>query len=189
MGMSSLTFTMQVSAQATCQNNLTPSAAGPVSNNSSPLAKYTAGTAAANAAVGGANESCLFITSITASSSAIIDYQSLTDLLNTAGVNLVRIKMIWHTLLNASLDSVNGTSASSVTIGNNGANDWISQSNTGWFGSNTSTLVIPNGGFVAFGTPSAGGVTVDNTHHVCKAVNADANYSAKLQTTLCGADS
>ncbi len=189
MGMSSLTFSQQFNGQASCQNNLTPGAAGPIVNASSPSVRYSYGTAAANAAVGGSNEAALFITSVAGSGSATIDFTSVTDLLNTAAVSLARIKAIWFCLLSAALDSVNGTAATSVTLGNNSGNDWISQSHTGWLASAASVMDVPNGGSVGFCTSSAGGILVDNTHKIEKVTNNDTVVAAKLQTFLCGGDS
>lgn len=185
-GMSTLTAKGQMQTLLQAQNNLTPQAAGPIQNVSTVTKTFSLGTAAANNAANGADECALFITSVGNSGNSNIDLTNITDLLNTAAVSLSRVKWTQMQLLSAADDSANGNTCSSCTIGNNGTNDWISQSHSGWLATAASVFDLPNGGCLAFGTPSANGVVVDGTHKLIHVVNNDAGNSAKFQLALIG---
>lgn len=186
MALDSLAAALTVGLNWTAQKDITGSDYQPLTNATNISKKSTLGTSANNNALGGANELASFVQSISASSSATIDLTSLTNILQATGVSLARVKAVVIRLLSATDDSVIGTAASSITIGNNASNDWTSQSGTGWLGTATSTFVIPNGGVLAFATANAGGVLVDATHKIIKVANADASLAAKVQITLIG---
>jgi len=191
MGIPSLTSRMSLSFNVNAAFTPTPSNLGQTVNESSPLMTMSISTAAANAAVGGGDEFASNIITVTASSSATLDLTSVQNILQTAGVTLARAKEIAFALLSSSnttpaYDSVNGTLAASVTLGNNGSNDFISQSGSGWLGSASSTFVIPNGAVMGFMTPSAAGVVVDSTHKIEKITNNDGALTAACQYFLGG---
>ena len=185
MAIDVLSYKASVGSTMQAQKNNALAAATPLTNNPSPSKAISLGTAAANNAAGGADEAALFLVSIAASSSATVDLTSITDILNQSA-SLARGKHIRIQLLSASDDTVNGTAASYVTIGNNGSNDWVSQGGTGWFHGATSSFDVPNGGYMEFGVGNGAGVAVDGTHKIIKIANADAGLAAKVQISLCG---
>lgn len=186
MALSSLTFKSTVNISINAQNNLTPTNLGPVQNSSNLSKVNSLGTAAADAAVGGADEVFSYIISIAGSGTATLDLTNQTDVLNVASVSLARVKDVQFQLLSTTDDTVNGTTCTSVTMGNNGSNDWVSQSHNGWFLTNTSNFDLPNGSLMRFSTPSATGNVVDSTHKIIKFTNNDSTNTAKIQPTICG---
>lgn len=190
MSLSTLTYKLTVSQNIQALKTLTGSTDfNPISNTTNINKAVSLGTAAANAAAGGADELAAFVTSITASGSATIDLTALTDILNQTSVTLARVKSIIFRLLNAADDATNGTAASSVTIGNNGTNDYISQSHGGWLASATSTFDVPSGGWMGYGVGNAAGNVVDGTHKIIKVANNDGSLTAKVQSVICGGTS
>lgn len=187
MGLSSLANSgITVKDSWTAQNNITGSDYSPITSSGTITKAVTQGTAAANAAVGGADEKISFIQSIGASASVSIDLTALTDVMQTAGVSLARVKTILIRLLNVADDSVVGTAASSITVDATITNGLTSQSGSGWLTNSTSKFDVPSGGFVAFGTVTAAGVLVDGTHKILKLTNNDGALTAKVQITIDG---
>jgi hypothetical protein len=199
---SSLTATITAAIGWNASNTLTGSDYAPNSNNSTPKKQLSLGTAAANAAAGGADELYSAITSLAGSASASIDLTSITDILATAGVSLARVKGIMIRLLSVIDDTTIGTAASAINIDNTVANALSATTNSGWFnnaneGTATggagdatgSKFCIPNGGVLLFATPSAGGVVTSGTKKIIKLTNLDAAVIAKVQVTVLGASS
>jgi hypothetical protein len=171
----------------TASNNITGSDYSPSQNASTIKKSLSVGTAVADASAGGGDELVSFVQTVGASASVSVDLTTLTDIMQSTGVSLARVKGVVIRLLSATDDTVVGTAASSVTIDGTVANGWTSQAFSGWFGNATSKMDVPNGGVLAFGTPSAAGVLVDATHKVLKVTNNDAGLSAKVQISLQGA--
>lgn len=189
MGISVLTYKATVNSAINAQTNVTPSAAGAITSNSYPTKSLTIGTSAANNAAGGGDEAFLFILTAAASGNASVDLTSITDVLGASAVTLARVKHIRIQLLSAADDSVNGSACTSVTVGDSGTDDWISQSLTGWVTAAAAKIDLPNGAFVEFGAPSAGGVLVDSTHRVVYVLNNDSGHAMAVQFTGAGGDS
>ncbi len=116
--------------------------------------------------------------------------------LSAAFVNVVgnptatwaRIKAVYIQLLSVAQDVTNGTACSSITIGNNGGNDWISQSFSGWLGAAASVFDLANGQQMSWSTDNAVGTVVDGTHKIMKLTNNDGAVAAAVEITLIGAD-
>jgi len=189
MAMSSLAVTVTAGISVVASNTLTGSDYGANSNSTNIKKNLSIGTAAANAAAGGSDELYSAITSLAASASASIDLTSITDLLQTSGVSLARVKAIMIRVLSTTDDSSIGTAASSVKVDGSVTNGLVSQSGTGWLFNSSSLFEIPNGGVLLFATPTAGGVLVDGTHKVIKVTNVDGSVIAKVQVTVCGGSS
>lgn len=189
MALSSLTATLQMSLNWTAQNNITGSDYSAVQQSTNIRKSLTVGTSLGNAVAGGADELISYVVSIAGGGTATIDFTSLTNILQTAGISLARVKFIAIRLLNVADDSVVGTAATYVTVGANATNPFFSQSGSGFLATNTSSLDVPSGGVFAFGTPSAAGVLVDGTHKILKIVNGDGAVTAKVQLSLVGGTS
>ena len=186
----SLTTTISSIVNANAQQTLAnaPTAFpqfGP-SGNITRAVQYNTGTTTAK----GANQQMSKIISVTAGGSTTIDLTAaFTNIVNASNATFARIKGIRISLLSVADDSVNGTAASSITIGNNGSNDFTSQSgNRGWFGSATSTFDLANGDDVCWKTVSANGVVVDATHKIIKITNNDGAIAASVLVEILGAD-
>ena len=185
-------LTVQMGWTATLQLGGGASAIAPLSSSNSIKKTLTAGTTAANAAVGGANEMYSAMTALTASASVSIDFTSVSDIMGQTAGSFARLKGIMAQLLSATDDSVNGTAAAAVNIDNTVVNALSAQSNSGWFnngaegGASGSKFCIPNGGVLAFGTPSAGGVVIDSTHKLCKLTNLDSGITANVLLSAFG---
>lgn len=199
VSLSTLSATLTAQLSWTATKTLTGTAYSAITNQSAIKKALSLGTSAANAAVGGADELASFVTSVSASSSSSIDLTAMTDILNQSSASLARAKAIVIRLLSASDDATNGTAAASITLDNTVTNALSAQSHSGWFdnaheGTATggmgdatgSKFTIPNGGFLAFGTPAAAGVLVDGTHKVVKITNNDGAIAAKAETSFVG---
>ena len=189
MGISSLTYKSTVNSAINAANNATPTAAGGQFSNSYPSKSLSIGTAAADNAAGGGDEAFLFILTAAGSGNASVDLTSITDVMGTASVTLARVKQFRIQLLSAADDAVNGTACTSVTVGDSGTNDFISQSLSGWVTAAAAKVDLPNGSYVEFGTPSAGGVVVDSTHKIIYVLNNDSGHTMAVQFTGAGGDS
>jgi len=156
------------------------------SGNITRAVQFTTGTTTAR----GANQQMAKIISVTAGGSTTIDLSAaFTNIVNASNATFARIKGIRISLLSPTDDSVNGTLASSITIGNNGSNDFISQSgNRGWLGSAASVFDLANGNDVCWKTVSANGVLVDATHKIIKITNNDGAVAAAVMVEFLGAD-
>jgi hypothetical protein len=185
MPIGTLTVSDSETISITGQNTLTGSDYSPLTSGQSISAKYSFGTAAANGAIGGADEAASFLTTIGASSSVTLDVGVLVDVMQTAGVALVRVKEIVVRLLSAVQDAVNGTVASAITIDGTVASALLSVAGSGWLTNATSKFDIDNGGKLSWCCGKAGGVLVSGAGKV-KLTNLDAGLSAKAQTTFVG---
>lgn len=191
MAINSLTFTGSTLAKWTAQNTITGSNYQPLTNSGNIQKSVSLGTAAANAAVGGADQLISYIVNIAISSSTTIDLTSLTNILQQSGVSLARVKFYQFRLLSVDDDPVYGTLCSSVTIGNAASNS--QQFNL----SAAATMDVKTGGDATYFDPSASGYVVDGTHKNVKIVNNDAtsggsgvtSHVAAVQITLCGGSS
>lgn len=195
MAIDNLTASLTAAATWTAQKNQTGTDYPPLGSSGTISKKLTMGTAAVNNTAGGADEFVSFLQTLLNSASASIDLTNLTDIVQASGISLARVKGIMIRLLSTTDDATYGTASNSVLVDGTVTNALSSQSNTGWFGNagegtaNGSRVVIPNGGFLAFGTPAALGVLVDGTHKIIKVTNQDAGVPAKVQISLIGGTS
>lgn len=131
---------------------------------------------------GAVNIISAFIQAISASSGATINLQSLTDVLGATVTSMTKLKEYLFCLLNATQDSVNGTAAASVAIGNAGSNQCpLAMSST------TTTYTVNNGGNWAHGDPGASGITVSSTVKNVLVTNNDAGLAAAVLCAFGGA--
>lgn len=148
-------------------------------------------TAVGNAVALGGNEGGRVIVSIAGGGNTTVDLRSIVDALGSTVV-LARAKSISFRLLAAADDSVNAPTpnATSVTIGDSGANDWTTQSNSFGPGA-TWAFTIKTGGRILFdcGPDDAAGGPVDSTHHLIKITNNDGTNTAKVEVMFNGGDS
>ncbi len=186
MAISSLAAGFKITANWSAGNSLTGSDYAQTQNATAITKTLSIGTTAANAAVGGGDELYSAVTSLAGGASASIDLTSVTDILATAATSFARVKAILIRVLSTTDDSVIGTAASGAMIDGTVANALLSASGSGWLKAATSTFDIPNGGFIAFGTPSATGVLVSGGAKVIKVTNNDGAVTAKVQITVIG---
>ena len=195
MALDSLAATFKLQLGWTAQKNITGSDYSPNQNSTTISKSGTIGTTAANNAAGGGDELYSAVTSLAGSASASIDLTAVADILNQSGISLARVKAIVLRVLSTTDDAVIGTAAVGVAIDNTVANALSSQSNSGWFSNaaegaaNGSKFTVPNGGAVAFFTPSATGVLVDGTHKIIKLTNLDGAVTLKAQLSVVGGGS
>lgn len=189
---SSLSATFTGSITWNAANSLTGSEYSQNTNSTNLRKAMTGGTSVANAVAGGGDELYSAVTSLAFGASASIDLTSLTDILQTSGVSLARVKWIMIRVLSTTDDSSIGTAATPLLIDNTVTNALSSQSSAGWFANaaegaaNGSRFHVPNGGILLFGTPSAAGLVVDGTHKIIKFTNSDGAVTMKVQLTVFG---
>jgi hypothetical protein len=112
----------------------------------------------------------------------------VTNILNTANVNLARIKGFHIRLLDTTDDATYGTNCTSIRVG--GAASTQQQLiftttdavNTG----NTAAATVYKGGSLQYFDRTAAGLTVSNTARSLLFLNNDATNAAKIQLTLVG---
>jgi hypothetical protein len=187
-GINTLTFTRTDAASFNGQGAAAASSLGALSNGATVSVKNAVGTSSGNAAVGGGDEAAAFLTTISASGDASINLTSLTDILGTSAVSLARVKDLSVNLLSEAQDATYGTNCTSITLGDSGTDDWVTQSHGGGLGA-TSTFDLPNGGNLAASFPTAAGNVVDGTHKYLYVVNNDASNAAKVLTVIAGGSS
>ncbi len=122
------------------------------------------------------------ILAISASSSATLNLQSLTDVLGTAGVVLTKIKTWLFVLLSAAQDSTNGTIASACVIQGGTSNP-----NTLSMAGTTPTYTLNNGGVWYHADPGSAGVTVSAGAANVKVANSDGANAAAVFYEVGGA--
>lgn len=115
------------------------------------------------------------------SGNTTIDLTSFLNALNLSASSFARIKAIRFRLLSAT--ETNGTAANSVTIGNAGSN-----SHPLFLGGGTNTIVLANGGAVAWAVASAAGVAVNSSQRNIFIVNGDAGLNAKVEVVVLGGE-
>lgn len=116
-GLSSLAVTVSSGFNWQAGLNMTGSAYNPVSNPGNITKSYSIGTAAANGAVGGADEVFSFQQGITAGSSATLDLTAMTNLVLQASVAIVRVKSFQIRLLSATDDPTITPAPTSTSVG------------------------------------------------------------------------
>jgi|SRR5579871_396274 len=190
-GMSALTVNSRLTLPITAQNNVTGADYSPTANQSTINKTLTLGTASANGAANGSDEIYSTILTVTGGSNTTIDLTNITDLLNTAAVNLVRVKMILIRNLDSVDDPTNAPApnASFITVGNNGANDFVSTSGSGWFNTAASVFDVAKGDFLFWGTKGTAGSVTSGSKKIIKLVNGDGTNTAKIQVTIIGGSS
>lgn len=143
------------------------------------------GAAVAN----GINQVMSRIYSVAGGGTTTIDLTAaIRNVVNDGTATLARIKGFMVRLLSVADDATNGTAASSITLGNSGANDWTSQGGSTGLGSATSTFVVKNGSWMGFGNDDAAGTVIDATHKNLKIANNDGAIAAAVELTFFGAD-
>ncbi len=180
MAISSLTVTTNQTQRWNAQNTSTGSIA-PIVNGSQNNAQQTYGTAAANAALGGADEYFNFLITLAASASSTLDLTTMTNVLNQASVSIARIKAYQFQLLSVAQDATNGTACSSVTIGNAVSNAQLFN-----LGGTTPTFTVYTGGAWSYQDERAGGFTVDGSHNNLKFLNNDGAVAAAIRVQIIG---
>lgn len=103
-GLSSVVGTISTEFKWVAQQNLTGGVYSPIQNSGDIRKNYDCGTAAANSASGGCDQVFSFQQSIAAGSSATIDLNAMTNLLNQTNIALARIKGYQIRLLSATDD-------------------------------------------------------------------------------------
>jgi hypothetical protein len=126
--------------------------------------------------------------SIAGGGNTTIDLTSFANAVGDAASSFTRVKAVRIRLLSTADDATNGSAASSITVGNNAADDWTSQGGSGGFGTAASTFVVPNGGFFEFGVPNTAGIPVDATHKIIKIANNDGAVAAKVEVMIIGGE-
>ncbi len=189
MALSSLTFSTNISTQWTAANNITGSDYSPTTNPTTFAKKISLGTTVANSASGGSDEIYSAITTVTTSNTATLNLQSITDIMSTTGVTLIRAKSILIRNLSTTDDPVSGGGASSITVGTSVANGLQSSGGKGWFSNPASAFDIANGDLLYWGTTGTTGVSITTTNNLIKITNNDAVNNAKVQITVAGGSS
>ncbi len=165
--------------------------AGPSVNNVQSSTQFTGKSnyTATGATANKCNQVSSKVFSVAASLTTTIDLSAaFTNVVGSTTATWKRIKAVHIQLLSVAQDSANGTACSSITIGNNVSNNWISQSHSGWLGSATSVFDLANGQQLSWSTDNAGGVVVDNTHKILLLTNNDVGVAAAVNITMIGAD-
>lgn len=181
MPIDTLTASVGLTINWTAQDNLTGTDYGSVENSSTIQKKLSVAATVANAVAGGADEVVSYLLTIAGGGSADVDLTDLTNVLQQAA-SFARLKQIIIRLLSTTDDNTNGTAATSITVGNASANGAAL-----FMGAVTHTITIPNGGFIAFGTPAAAGLVITaSTADILKIANNDGSVAAKVQLTLIG---
>ncbi len=92
-------------------------AIAPITNSGQNSLSQDLGTANPNNALGGADEYFSFLLTISGGASATLDLTTMTDILGTATVAIVRVKACQFQLLSVAQDSTSGTACSGITYG------------------------------------------------------------------------
>lgn len=182
-GISNLNGTISDALRWSASNNLAAQQAHNQGDNVQ--TSYDFGTASANNAVGGADEIVSFLQTIAAGGSATINLQNITNILQQSGVSLARLKGYKIRLLSSSgrgaVDSVNGTTCSSITVGGGADASPLEMNAAG-------TFTINRGGSHQVLDPTAAGlVLVTPTTKNILITNNDGSNAAAVQVTLIGA--
>ncbi len=188
MALSSLSVTPQNNLSWTAQNNLTGSNYNPITNSGRITKQVAYGTSIANAAAGGANEFISYLISLAAAANTTVNLQAVTDILNTANVNLARIKGYEIRLLSTSDDATYGTNCTSIRWGGAAATpQQFNLTTTDAVNTaNTAAFTVYKGGTVQYFDQTAGGFTNDNTARSLFFLNLDATNAAKVELSLIG---
>lgn len=184
-GISSLVGSISDSLRWSAANNITGQQ--PLQQGDNVATDYNFGTLNSNDVSGGADEVASFLQMIAAGGSATINLRSITNILQQTGVALARLKGYKIRLLaasgNGAIDSVNGTTCSSISVGNAAV-----AANPLEMGAGTTTYTIKNGGSHQHFDPSAAGfVTVTDSSRNVLIANNDGSVAAAVQVTLIGA--
>ncbi len=183
MAINTLTGTLTVADQWSATGALVNSALpfGAVTNAQTISLKVLWPTTGAGA--GACNEEATGIQALPANTSATINLQSLTDVLGTSAVALVRLKKYVFCNLSVTQDSTAGTNCSSVTVGNAATFPHPLDMSV-----NTTTKLLYNGDLTSYGTNTANGIAVNtNTGgYNIKLANNDLTNAAAVFYSLSG---
>jgi len=124
---------------------------------------------------GQATEAFLFFVTISGGGSASFSLLSLTDLLQFTGIQLSRLNGIMLWLLSPTDDNINGTLATSVTVGNASPNPHAL-----FLDSPSYTFTLQNGQAIASFRPDAAAWPVTAGAQNVKIVNNDGARSASV---------
>lgn len=131
--------------------------------------KQTYGTSALNNALGGADEFVAALVTLTNGSASTINLSSLTNIVQQTAVALARVKGWSLRLLSLTDDTVYGTAAVSVTVGNSGTAPFLFNN---W--SSGATQTIYNGGVMEyFDQQAAGFVVTSGSNDRIRVLNND----------------
>lgn len=181
MAIGTLDGHLKMELQISAQQSLTGTDYSPLSNNSTITKKADFGTDAANAAAEGADQVISFVQSVAAGGNTTIDLQAVTNILQQSAQSFTRIKQLLFRLLSVADDATNGTNASSVSIGNGGANG-----TSLFMGNSAQTFTIPNGGAVGYLGNQTAGLGVNATTKDLFILNNDGAVIAKVQVSVVG---
>lgn len=179
MTVSVVSGSFAVSVNWNVQATNTGAAATTNAGSYTPKLSFTNGTGAGNA-----NDFVSVINTLAGGANTTLDLtSSFPDLVGTSAlsINTVRSILIWllSTAQTGPDGSTVGTASSSITIGNAATvQAFTAAAPNGLIVTNTSTLSIPNGGYLCFGVGSAGGFTAGASYKNLKVVNADGSNTA-----------
>lgn len=177
----SFTLTVSDSPQAAAPNSALPFGT-PANSTTMPLkSSYVIG----GNVVKGVNEVASNVLTISASGSATLNLQSLTDMLGTTGVVLVRLKRYVFWLLSANDDATAGTACSAVVIGG-GSNPCLLG-----MGGTTPTMTLngntsDSGDKWCYASTTATGITVGGSSMNVLCTNSDSSHTAALYYNVAG---
>jgi hypothetical protein len=183
MGISVLSGSQSDSIKWNAQDNLTGTDYSPLQNAGGINKQQTFNNNIANNATGGANQFVSYLFTIASSGNATVNCTTLTNILQTSNVALVRIKGYVIRLLSITDDTVNGTNCSQVTWGNASSNQQNLVLAT------NATAFVYNGGISDYFDQRPAGFAVSNTACNIKFLNNDSGNAACVQLTLIGGDS
>src|SRR5208283_2018011 len=152
--LSNLSFTGTSNASWNASVN-EPAFTNPLSNVNSLSKKITLGNSVTNTTAGGADELYASLLTPAASGAVTLTLSSLVDACGQTGLSFARVKYLRVHLLSVADDSVNGTAASSITVGNA-----ASHSCAMFLGGTTQTFTVNNGGVIAYGDPGGTGIAI-----------------------------
>ena len=176
------TLTVSDSASGTAIINGIQQAVGGVSSRLS----YTYKNSLGNGNPFGADETTQLILTIPPSATYTINLQSLNNIANQPGVNLLVLRKYTIALLNAQQTAPDGltvgNACSSITVGNAGSNP-----NALNLGGTTQTQTVNNGSGIAYADGSAAAIPVSGTAKNVLITNNDAINAAIVYVSLTGA--
>lgn len=134
-----------------------------------------------NNVVGGSDTVMQGVVTISASGNTTLDLTDFAELDGDANAAFARVKFIAFWLPAYATDNTIGSNATSVTIGNSGAN-----AAELFLGANSHTITLKSGGWHIHSDPSAAGLTAGAGNSDLLITNNDGTNSAKLSYLLVG---
>lgn len=183
VALSSLQFTGQSNVQWTAKLNQI-GFTNPSQNVQQPNKTVTLGSVSgspANNTVGGADEVYAACVHISASGTATINLQNLTDVVNQPSMAFARVKYWRFGLLSLLDDPTNGSACTGITVGNAGSNPFLFN-----LGGTTPTFTIHNGSFLEYADQSAAGFTCSSANENILITNNDSVNAAGVLVIICG---